>query len=285
MLPAHPLGTYTQLPQNTAQKHSLAQASGKLALDSRSSWLPWQITSGQSEASFFGGPASTRLGGSKCFWEIAKFSFQRAVHLLTLLSTPIGDIRPTFPTIEIPWDLQCGQSHSHLKHGNDFQHLSWEAWVNLWVLMQGPRVRGMRGQEKSVGKDTFPRRLWQPHHHRTRVTGLKHLNKISLRYNHSPCELLRVGAGEAEDEPGTHAISGDERTGKKQEMGWGVTSVVPLNSKGWTPPVEVFRRHLAFHAFNLSNRLRWAAVQAPEAAEMVDAIQLTQGEPGARWCQ
>lgn len=90
----------------------------------------------------------------------------------------------------------------------------------------------MRGQEKSVGKDTSPRRLWQPHHHRTRATEWKHLNKISLRYNHSPCELLCVGAGEAEDESGTHAISGDERTGKKQEMGWGSDECGPAELEG-----------------------------------------------------
>lgn len=58
------------------------------------------------------------------------------------------------------------------------------------------------------------------------------MNKISLRYNHSPCELLCVGAGEAEDESGTHAISGDERTGKKQEMGWGSDECGPAELEG-----------------------------------------------------
>lgn len=49
-------------PHPQSLKHNLAQAPEKLALDSLSSWLSSQITSGQSEAGLFGGPASMALG-------------------------------------------------------------------------------------------------------------------------------------------------------------------------------------------------------------------------------
>lgn len=46
MLPAHPLGTHTQLPQNTAQKHNLAQASENWPWTLRAAGFPDRLLQG-----------------------------------------------------------------------------------------------------------------------------------------------------------------------------------------------------------------------------------------------
>ena len=62
--------------------------------------------------------------------------------------------------------------------------------------------------ERHISKKTLAASPSSDKSHGVEAFGVK--QNIS-RCNHSPCESLRAGAGDAEDESGTHAISGDER--------------------------------------------------------------------------
>lgn len=89
--------------------------------------FPHRLLQGSRKPACLEGLLAWCWGGSKHFWGIAKFNFQRVAHLQIPVSIPKREIW-YFPVTEIPWDHQCGESHLHFRHWNDFQHLSWEVW-------------------------------------------------------------------------------------------------------------------------------------------------------------
>lgn len=107
-----------QLKTYTAQKHNLAQAPEKLASDSLSSWLPLQITSGQLETSFFGGPASMALGRIRALLRNCQVQFSKSGATADISIYSQRRNLTYFPVTEVPWDHQCGQNYSHFRHKN-----------------------------------------------------------------------------------------------------------------------------------------------------------------------
>lgn len=58
--------------------------------------FPHRLLQGRQKQPSSEGPLAWRWGGSKRFWGIAKFNFQRVVHLLTPVSLPKEEMWPTF---------------------------------------------------------------------------------------------------------------------------------------------------------------------------------------------
>lgn len=119
-----PPGMYKQPPPTHSLKHNLAQAPGKLAPDSLSSWLSSQITSGPSEAALFGGSASMALGRIQALLRNCQVQFSKSgASADTSISSQRRNVT-YFPVTEIPRELARGQSNSHFKHGSHAQHPS-----------------------------------------------------------------------------------------------------------------------------------------------------------------
>ena len=92
-------------------------------------------------------------------------------------------------------ELMGAHAGTHISRNEGTRKVSGERHISKKTLAASP------SSDKSHGVEAF---------------GVK--QNIS-RCNHSPCESLRAGAGDAEDESGTHTISGDER--KEGNRRWG----------------------------------------------------------------